>query len=219
MVSRWFASQKTRALLALFLSCATMLGTVSTATSAERGSGSAASEWKLSFTPYGWLPWLRGEQTVKGRTVELDVDPIQVLDHLERAPWMSYAEARNGPLAFYNDIFYANLGLTADGVRSRSVHPQIGGTLGAAVGLDFEELVVEVGAAYEVARWSSGAGSRTAIDILGGARYWHQEMSINLALNANLVIGDLDVPKGIAIARAAAWTGSIRLSAVESATS
>ncbi len=39
----------------------------------------------------------------------LNVDPIQVLEHLERAPWMSYAEARKGPLAFYNDIFYANL--------------------------------------------------------------------------------------------------------------
>ena len=162
---------------------------------------SPANQWRLSFTPYGWLPFLVGDTSVRGRTVAIDVDPIQVLDHLERAPWMSYAEARNGPLAFYNDIFYANLGLTADGVKSRGVHPQIGGTLSAAVGLDFEEVVVEVGAAYEVARWSSGAGSRTAIDVLGGARYWHQEMSINLALNTNLVIGDLVLSDGIAIAR------------------
>ena len=102
---------------------------------------------------------------------------------------MSYAEARNGPLAFYNDIFYANLGLAAVGVRSRDVHPQIGGTLSAALGLDFEEAVVEVGAAYEVARWSSGASSSTALDVLGGARYWHQEISINLnGAGANTVL-------------------------------
>ena len=162
---------------------------------------SPANQWRLSFTPYGWLPFLVGDTTVRGRTVAIDVDPIQVLDHLERAPWMSYAEARNGPLAFYNDIFYANLGLTADGVRSRSVHAQIGGTLSAAVGLDFEEVVVEVGGAYEVARWASAAGSSTAIDVLGGARYWHQEMSINLALSANLEISDLVLSQGIAIAR------------------
>lgn len=160
-----------------------------------------ANQWRLSFTPYGWLPFLVGDTTVRGRTVAIDVDPIQVVEHLERAPWMSYAEARNGPLAFYNDIFYANLGVTADGVRSRGVHPQIGGTLSGALGLDFEEAVVEVGAAYEIARWSSGARTSTAIDILGGARYWHQEMSINLALSATLDIGDLVLSKGIAVAR------------------
>lgn len=197
MVSRWVASQKTRALLALFLSFATTLGTVRTATSAERGSGVAANEWKLSFTPYGWLPWLRGEQTVKGRTVELDVDPIQVIDHLERVPFMGYAEARKGPISLYGDIFYANLGLSAGDVKSRSVRPEIAGTLSGALGVDFEELVIEAGGAYEITKW----GSSTAIDVLAGARYWRQEMSINLALTGSLDVGGLDVSRGIAVAR------------------
>jgi hypothetical protein len=61
------------------------------------------------------------------------------LEHLERVPFMGYAEARNGPLVLYNDIFYANLGLTSDGVRSRSVTPGIGGTLSGALGVDLEE--------------------------------------------------------------------------------
>ncbi|MDP1602686.1 MAG: hypothetical protein Q8M03_05420 [Legionella sp.] len=205
MVSRWYQIPIVgKAGLVLFICASAMLGAAGTAVGEDLSRGvdpiAPASQWRLSFTPYGWLPFLVGNTTVRGRTVAIDVDPIQVVEHLERAPWMSYAEARNGPLAFYNDIFYANLGLTADGVRSRGVHPQIGGTLSAALGLDFEEAVVEVGAAYEVARWSSGAGS-TAIDILGGARYWHQEMSINLVLNANLDIGDLVLSKGIAVAR------------------
>jgi hypothetical protein len=195
-------TRKTRPLLALFVGASATLG-AGTATSADLSPRvepvAPANQWRLSFTPYGWLPFLVGDTTVRGRTVALDVDPIQVIEHLERAPWMSYAEARNGPLAFYNDIFYANLGLTADGVRSRSVHPQIGGTLSAALGLDFEEAVVEVGAAYEITRWSSGAGSSTAIDVLGGARYWHQEMSINLDLTGTL--DGLELSNGIAIAR------------------
>jgi hypothetical protein len=196
---------KTELLLALFVGASAMSGVAGPATSADLGSGAEpvapASQWRLNFTPYGWLPFLTGDVAVKGRTVGLDVDPIQVLEHLERVPFMGYAEARNGPLALYSDIFYANLGLTASGVRSRGVRPEVGGTLGAALGLDFEEAVIEAGGAYEIAKWPSGGGSKTAIDILAGARYWHQEMSINLALTGGLVIGGLDLSKGTAIAR------------------
>ena len=129
---------------------------------------------------------------MKGRTVDLNVDPIQVLEHLERVPFMGYAEARKGPLILYSDIFYANLGLTADGVRSRNI-----GTTTAALGVDFEEAVVEVGGAYEIMK----CDRRTAIDILAGARYWHQDLSINLALTGTLDIDGLDLSRGIAIAR------------------
>ena len=94
-------------------------------------------------------------------------------------------------------LFSIPIFLSASGVRSRSVRPEIGGTLSAALGLDFEETVIEAGGAYEIIKWGSG----TAIDILAGARYWHQEMSINLALTGGLIIGGLDLSKGIAIAR------------------
>jgi hypothetical protein len=64
--------------------------------------------------------------------------------------------------------------------------------------IDFEEAVVEVGGAYEIMK----CDSHTAIDILAGARYWHQDMSINLALTADLTDKDgLVLSKGIAIAR------------------
>jgi hypothetical protein len=112
---------------------------------AAPGPTAFPSQWRLGFTPYGWLTWLDGEQTVRGRSVDVRVDPIQVLDHLERVPFFGYGEARNGPIALYSDIFYANLGLTGSGVRSRSVASGITATLSAAVGLDFEEAVVEVG--------------------------------------------------------------------------
>jgi hypothetical protein len=102
------------------------------------------------------------------------------------------------PLLLYGDIFYANLGLSADGVRSRSVTPGINGTLSAALGVDFEEAVFEVGGAYEIMR----CDSHTAIDVLAGARYWHQDMSVNLALTGTLTdLGGLDLSRGIAIAR------------------
>ena len=189
-------------LLTIFLGASVALGIGSPALTADFGAASApvisSSQWRLSFTPYGWLPWLQGDMTVKGRSVDLNVSPIQVLEHLERVPFMGYAEARNGPIVLYGDIFYANLGLSADGVRSRSVTQGINGTLSAALGVDFEEAVVEVGGAYEVMKWNS----HTAIDVLAGARYWHQDMSVNLALTGTLTdLSGLDVSRGIAIAR------------------
>src|SRR5262252_8075168 len=98
--------------------CATisMVGAQS-ASAADLGSGPVerqersllASPWTVSAMPYLWLPWLQGDVTVKGVTGSLYVNPYQVLEHLERMPWMSYIEARNGPLVLYNDIFYAKL--------------------------------------------------------------------------------------------------------------
>ncbi len=178
-------------LLAISLASFVAVGSATAALSADFGAAPAPvlppSQWRLSFTPYAWLTWLDGEQTVRGRSVDVHVDPIQVLDHLERVPFFGYGEARNGPLALYSDIFYANLGLSGGGIRSRSLASGINGTLSAAFGLDFEEAVVEVGGAYEVMK----CDPHTAIDLLAGARYWHQEMSINLALAASLDTGDL----------------------------
>ena len=158
------------------------------------------SGWQLNFTPYGWVTWLKGEETVRGRTVDVDVDPIQLIDHLEQVPFMGYTEARNGRLAFYGDVVYANVGLDASAVRSRRLDPAIAGSISAALGLDSTLFIGEAGAIYEVAKWPSGTGS-TAIDVLAGARYWYQEADLKLALDINLDISDLIVSRGIAIAR------------------
>ena len=60
--------------------------------------------------------------------------------------------------------------------------------------------IVEVGAAYEVAR--SGP---LAFDVLGGARYWYQEADLSLEVTRTVDIGDLE----LAGARAFARSGSV----------
>ena len=71
------------------------------------------SQWQFSFTPYAWLPWISGDVVVKGRTLDVAVDPAQIIDSLnwpDIVPaWMSYAEARRGPLSLFNDIVWADL--------------------------------------------------------------------------------------------------------------
>jgi hypothetical protein len=172
-----------------------MAGTLQTAGAADTEHVASVDRWTFTFTPYGWTTWLEGDQTVKGRSVEVEVDPIELIEHLESVPFMGYAEARKGPLGFYGDLVYANIGLNADSVRSRSLDPRIGGTLSTSLGLDDKQTIAEVGAVYEI------VGGQTAIDVLAGARYWHQDASIKLALDINLDIGDLVVSRGIALAR------------------
>jgi hypothetical protein len=167
----------------LFLGLSRGLGTalifagsaLATDAGSARTSGDArltsTNAWTVSVTPYGWLPYLNGDQTIKGRTVSIDVNPIEVLEHIDAAPWMSYIEARRGPLAFYNDIFYAKLGVDAN--RARSID---GVNLNATANLKFEQAIIEAGAAYEIARWRSGGGIKdnvperfTAFDLIVGA--------------------------------------------------
>ena len=187
----------------VLLAALAMLGWGQTAGAADLGSGppprlsAPPSPWTVTFTPYGWLPALNGDVTVKGRPVNVDVDAFEVLGHLDAAPWMSYAEARRGPLALYNDIVYAKLGV--DGSVSRSVR---GLTVGANADVDFSETIIELGAAYEVARWHSGGSiGSTAIDLLAGARYWHQDLSLKFGLTGTLDLNGLVVSRNRAIAR------------------
>jgi len=153
--------------------------------------------------PYSWLTYLKGDQTVKGRTVSIDANPIEVLEHLDAAPWMSYVEARRGRLVLYNDLFYAKLRIDAD--RARSLDRS---SLNVAADVKFQQAIIEAGAAYELARWRSGGGIKddaparfTALDLVMGARYWHQDMAVRLALTAAFDTTDLDISGSRAIAR------------------
>ena len=60
--------------------------------------------------------------------------------------------------------------------------------------------IVEVGAAYEVARYGP-----LAFDVLGGARYWYQEADLSLEVTRAVDIGDLE----LAGTRAFARSGSV----------
>jgi len=195
--------------LALVVGALLLSGASNPASSADLGSGPPrrieeqavpTTPWTLSFTPYGWLAGLNGSTTVKGRTTDIDVGAFRVLEDLDGVPWMSYAEARKGPLALYNDIFYAPLRVDASGARSFGRV-----ALDATLNVDIEQLVVEVGAAYEIAKWRSGTSflpGDTAVDLLAGARYWRQDVAINLALSATLDVGGLALTRDRAIARA-----------------
>jgi hypothetical protein len=182
-----------------------MLGWAGPAFSADLGSVerpryaepiAAPSEWSFTFTTYGWIPWMSGNMAVKGRPLDVNVDPSQIFGNLNWSTlpaWMSYAEARNGPVSLFNDIVYANLSGTKGFSRSTD-RRFIDSSLGDNIRADYVQTTVEFGGAYEV--WSGRnpivTGS-TALDLLAGGRYWHQDTDVTSDLTGSLNIGDLTV--------------------------
>jgi hypothetical protein len=90
----------------------------------------------------------------------------------------------------------------------------------ANAGLDYETTMAESGLTYEVARWD-GARSSTALDVLGGARYWNQELDLSLTVDASVDAGNLGLKRSgsRAVGRSGTSNGSTLLSVCACATS
>lgn len=160
----------------------------------------AKSPWSFTFTTYGWLSWVSGDLTVRGRPLSVEASPVDLINALDWSEipiWMSYAEARNGRLSLFNDIVYSKL---ADSADFATAGPAGIVTLGGRIETDYQQATIELGAAYAI--WgNSGNGSTTgsALDLLAGGRYWHQKTDVA----ANFVFGGLPVlpGSGLAVAR------------------
>jgi hypothetical protein len=170
------------------------------------------SQWQFSFTPYLWLPWMTGDVVVKGRTLDVAVDPAQLIDHLDWSDivpaWFSHAEARRGPLSLFNDVVWADV--SGSGGFQRKFNGKLAsGTFGADIDVNYQLAIVEAGGAYTV--WSQGrrgSPGSTAFDVLAGARWWHQEIDVSADLTTTLTVGG---PDGLTISgnRAIAKSGGI----------
>jgi hypothetical protein len=170
------------------------------------------SQWQFSFTPYLWLPWISGDVVVKGRGFDVAVDPADLITHLDWPiivpAWMSYAEARRGPLSLFNDIVWSSV--SGGTGFSREVSGRFAtATFGGNIKANYQIAIVEAGGAYTV--WSQGmqgSPGSTAFDLYAGARYWHQDVDISGNLTGTVALSG---PLGLTISgnRAIAKSGSV----------
>jgi hypothetical protein len=161
------------------------------------------SGWKFQFTPYAWTPWVTGDAVVRGRSFSVDETPVDVLEHLDFA-WMSYMQARRGAYTFFTDIIYADIGNSDSLVRSHRFSPHVSGTLGAALSADYSYWTVEGGVMGELARYKLGHGpaeTDSSLELLGGLRYWHQELDVDVSLAGTLNIDGLIISGDRALAK------------------
>jgi hypothetical protein len=217
-----------RRLIAVALVLGGLFATIGPAASADLGPqpveplaepAHPLSQWQFSFTSYAWLPWISGDVVVKGRTLDVAVDPAQVIDALnwpDIVPaWFSYAEARRGPLSLFNDVVWGDFSGSGgfSGTRRGSLGPggvvRVNATFGGDISADYKLAIVEAGGAYAIwSRGSQGSPGSTAFDLLAGARYWHQEVDVSADLTATVALsGPLDLT--LSGSRAIAKSGSV----------
>lgn len=134
--------------------------------------------WRFQVATYGWLMSVSGNTTTHGQTIDTNasfIDLVQKSDSL--IGLMAYFEADKGPAGVYADFVFTKLGFAASQTAYRNPVGGLRISASANAALTMEMFVVEMGGVYELVRWNGGEGSSTAIDAVGGFRYWN----INLA--------------------------------------
>jgi hypothetical protein len=147
----------------------------------------APSQWEFRFTPYAWATSVNGTTIAADQAIDIDASFLDIVEESESlVGLMGYFEARRGRLALYTDVVWSSL--TFAGERS-GTGPF--GNLNVSVDaeLDYEQIIVEAGVSYEIARLPGdpgslkddfgGSTSYTAIDIRAGARYWRESADLS----------------------------------------
>jgi hypothetical protein len=131
-----------------------------------------------------------GDVTARGHTADINQNFFQIVDDSDSLlAWMSYFEARRGRLALFTDVVWMDLGFPGHFQAKRSPlaqFPQVVVSVRGKAQLDYQQTIIQSGVAYEVARWQNAPGSYTALDVLGSARYWNQDVSVSLNLTGTL---------------------------------
>ena len=155
------------------------------------------SGWQVRLTPFAWVPGVNGDATVRGHKVDIDVNVFDLFDsgssgvELDSlAALMSYMEASKGPWTVYGDVVWGKFGFSDGAIADRNPTEHLSLSASANAGLDYETTIAETGVAYQVARWG-GQSASTAVDLLGGARYWNQDLDLSLAIKGDVELNRL----------------------------
>ena len=159
------------------------------------------SGWQFRVTPYAWAPSVNGDVTVRGHTADIDMSFWELFDSGDSkveldslAALMGYVEARNGPWGIYGDVVWGKFDFSGGAVTQRNPIADLKVSARANAGLGYEITMAEGGLTYEVANWGRTRSS-TALDLLGGARYWNQDLDLSLALDGSVDLGNLGLER------------------------
>jgi len=163
-----------------------------------------SSGWEFSVTPYAWLIFVTGEQTVGNTTVDISTDMFEMIDEAkELYGFMGDLELRNGRIGLLADIFWAKARFDTDFIAEETLIPGLNLAILVKGGMSVNMAILEPGVAYEIAN-RSGSGSlkdpvayerSTAVDFLAGARYWYIEPEIALNVSATISIPALGLSR------------------------
>jgi hypothetical protein len=155
------------------VSCAALFATLwlLSAPGVTRAEGDD-NEWRISVTPYGWIPGMDGKVGVRGRESDVNVSTGDVLDNLDKfeLALSGHVEARKGKFCIMLDGMYIHI---QDDVGPRS-----------GTDVDVKFAIAEIAESYEVLRFPVGSGGNSdlALEALGGFRYYYSSIKVDLPI-------------------------------------
>ena len=162
--------------------------------------------WRLNAVLYGWAINVSGSITALNQTIDTNAsffDLVQRSDSL--AAFMGYFEANKGAAGFDTDLVFTRLGFSAQQTNYRNPLPGLRLTLSTQEDLTYQMFIAEVGGVFELHKWpGEDEKSFTAIDAVGGFRYWNMSVDAKFDAQLNVAVPPLGFDRsfGLAIARA-----------------
>jgi hypothetical protein len=160
--------------------------------------------WRFNASTYAWFTSVSGNTTARGQIFDVNAGFFDIVSNSSSiAAFNAYFEANKGPVGFYADLVWSNLGFSKSAARYRN--PLAGLNVNGVVNaqLNYTMTIVEVGGIYEVSRWSHSPTSFTAADALFGFRYWNNSVTANLdaLMTADLYNLGFERSRDIAVAK------------------
>lgn len=142
--------------------------------------------WEFTIIPYLWAAGIDGDVTVKGIKTSTDLSFSDIFENLDFGG-MARFEATKGRWGLFFDPTYMKL--SADG--------KFGPRRGIDVDVDIEMALVELGAFYRVFErpLASESNRSVLLDVLGGGRYTHLKLGIDIDDPFGLLSADVDKSK------------------------
>lgn len=142
--------------------------------SAHSAKASSDDGWNYSLSPlFLWAMKLNGSSTVGPSTLQLDIPFSDVLSNLDSV-FTVHFEAQKNDLTLFTEVQYVDL------VPESQIGP-------VKLDIDFKDVMLEFGAAYRVA-----GDDMTGWEVLGGARYFEQELEVDLGNSGQKIKADND---------------------------
>ena len=114
------------------------------------------SDWRFSFTPYGWMTSVNGDATAAGHTVDINASFFDIVEKSDSImALMGYFEARKGRFGFFTDVVWEDLRFDVHRDVSRNPFarfPNVNVAIKANAQLDYQSTIIQSGIAYELAR-------------------------------------------------------------------
>ncbi len=160
---------------------------------------SPADRWHVDVTPYGWAINLDGSTTVEGIEATVDVTFLDIVENADTiAALEGRMEVRKGKFSLLSISDYFKSTFSQDAVGSLQPVPQLDIDIQASVELDFELILSELSATYEIFKTPAGQpGGFVALDALAGGRYNSVETTTDVVLNLGATLTSEVVPLSI----------------------